>query len=109
MFVPFRYYIKSIGYPNASSVLIQAIDETELAMIKSIFHNIQKYLAWFFKCFEQAVAAKKLLNKRHIPSCICFGLTTDEGKLKAHAWVRCGDSFVTGRVNKTFTEILKVC
>lgn len=41
-----------------------------------------------------------MLNRRHVESTLLFGVSQSvEGKLSAHAWVKCGDKVVLGGGN----------
>ncbi|URW75166.1 lasso peptide biosynthesis B2 protein [Sphingomonas donggukensis] len=49
-------------------------------------------------CFQQAAAAKRMLNARRIPNALYLGAAVDPatGAMRAHAWVRVGAIGVTG-------------
>ena len=48
-------------------------------------------------CLGQALAARRLLQRRGVRSTLTLGLRRrDDGGLGAHAWVRVGDHTVTG-------------
>lgn len=56
---------------------------------------------WDSTCLVQVLAAQRMLQGRGIPGVFYIGATTarDEGEppgLRAHAWLKCGDSFITG-------------
>jgi hypothetical protein len=51
-----------------------------------------------FVCLPQAIAAKWMLRRRKLPSTLYLGLQRDdELKLTAHAWLRVGNTILTGR------------
>lgn len=51
------------------------------------------------KCYDQALVAKALLNQSGLPATLYFGLAKEgDNQLSAHAWVRCGNEIVTGKV-----------
>jgi hypothetical protein len=53
---------------------------------------------WESACLTQAVAAKLMLRRRGIASTLYLGVRVPEGRaLDAHAWLRAGDTIVTGR------------
>lgn len=60
---------------------------------------------WQSMCLVQALCARKLLNHKHLPCTIYFGVARGENEqLTAHAWLRCGNRVVTGgEVAKQFT------
>lgn len=55
---------------------------------------------WRYKCFEQAITARLMLEKRKIPNTLYLGVQNNNMKLKAHAWLRCGDDIITGSKGK---------
>jgi hypothetical protein len=60
---------------------------------------VSKYAPWRTKCLEQALAAKAMLRRRHIPNTMYLGVARgqhEESPLGAHAWVRTGTLHVTG-------------
>jgi hypothetical protein len=62
---------------------------------------ISKHTPWESKCLVQALAAQRMLKKRKINSTLYLGVKKDkENNLLAHAWLRCGEVFVTGEQEK---------
>lgn len=52
---------------------------------------------WESKCLVRALTAKRMLNRRGLPCTLYMGVQPDkEAGMTAHAWLRCGDTFVTG-------------
>ena len=52
---------------------------------------------WESKCLVRALAAQKLLVDKGIDSTLYLGCKEDENKkMVAHAWIRCGEAYVTG-------------
>lgn len=98
LFFPFK---KVAGWLGSA----QAADATELSMqqrvlVKQIDFAIrlcQRYAPWPTECYTTSLTAKKMLRRRKIGSVLYFGFGKDEqGKLKGHAWLRCGNMVVTG-------------
>ena len=49
------------------------------------------------KCLVRALTAQKLMSKKKIKTTLYLGCKPDEnGKIDAHAWLRCGEVYVTG-------------
>ncbi len=63
---------------------------------------LSRRLPWRSQCLEQALAAQMLLCRRKIPHTLYFGARLKEGRLEAHAWVRCGGRLVTGDIGEGF-------
>ncbi|MCA5963741.1 lasso peptide biosynthesis B2 protein [Blautia sp. RD014234] len=52
---------------------------------------------WESKCLVRALTAQKLLRRKKIATTLYLGCGLDEnGKMIAHAWLRCGKMYVTG-------------
>ena len=52
--------------------------------------------SWESKCLVRALTAQTLLRKKGIKTTLYLGCRLDEGKMVAHAWLRCGEKYVTG-------------
>ncbi len=64
---------------------------------KSI-ERANRLLPGHHKCLVQAIAANWMLKKRKVSNTVYFGVKSqsDDKKFTAHAWVRSGDTIVTG-------------
>ena len=49
------------------------------------------------RCYPEAITAKQMLRKRGIASTLYIGVRKETGKVNAHAWLRSGSIFVTGK------------
>jgi hypothetical protein len=62
-------------------------------------------LPWHPSCLRQAVAARRMLDRRRIPNALHLGVL-DASHDAAHAWVRVGEQVVVGgRRTRTFTTV----
>ncbi len=59
---------------------------------------VSRHTPWTSNCLPQAMAARRLLRSRRIPTTIYIGAKfhETETKLVAHAWCRSGSFYVTG-------------
>lgn len=63
---------------------------------------------WESKCLVRALTAQRLLRKKGIGSTMYLGCGLDEnGKMIAHAWLRCGKMYVTGGNGKEYAMVDK--
>jgi hypothetical protein len=96
--VPFRRLAAHLGDEMAES----PADDTEAqraaaAPIGRAVRTLGRRLPWMSQCLVQAVSATWMLQRRRIPSTLYFGVAKDSnGKVTAHAWVRCGTQVLTG-------------
>ena len=80
------------------------IQRIQLSIARSI-----KISFWRCNCYEQAFTAKILLKRKNIKSTIYFGVRKNfnENKTEGHAWLRVGQTIVTGQKTMfLFKEIL---
>ena len=65
-------------------------------------------IPWRSDCLLQAMAADRWLRRCGMQSEFFVGVAKDAGgKLKAHAWLRCGDAMVTGADDRNFTNLME--
>ena len=77
------------------------IMDIEIAIIRGV-----KYVFFSSRCFDQSLAATFMLKRRKITSTIYFGLNKKGEQLTAHAWVRCGEKIISGRLGyERFTAV----
>lgn len=77
------------------------IDPTQCNKAKRISHVIRiaaRYTPWDSNCFPQAIVARIVLGLYKIPYAMHLGVKRDpaDHALQAHAWVCCGQTYVTG-------------
>lgn len=51
---------------------------------------------WKSKCLVRALCARHLLHEKGITTTLYLGCGKENGRMSAHAWLRCGELFVTG-------------
>lgn len=72
-------------------------DSPVIREVQYAVSGISRHTPWQSRCLVQALAAKRLLKLYHLPCTLYMGVKKDEqGKMLAHAWLRCGDCLVTG-------------
>lgn len=62
---------------------------------------------WESKCLVRALTAQKLLKRKSIPSTLYLGCGMHDGKMVAHAWIRCGRMIVTGASEEEYAVVDK--
>lgn len=81
-------------------IQLNEIQRKQVQQIKTIVNGVSKRTPWESKCMVQALSSKWLLKHYAIPSTIYYGVIKDSsqpGKLKAHAWLKIGEEFVSGK------------
>ena len=69
------------------------------------------HVPWQSLCLAQALAAAAMLRRRCLPGTLYLGVAKGrDGKVQAHAWLRCGDDILTGgRSYQRFVVMLAYC
>lgn len=74
--------------PEHTPVLVKVHDAIQI---------MSQHTFWDSKCLVQAIAAMKMLARRHIESTLYMGTTRDDARrMIAHAWLRSGPYYITG-------------
>lgn len=110
LFLPFRMVKKFIGIPRSESPYDVDIEVYRSAKkVSWAVNQASKYTPWESKCLVKAITAQRMLKSQRIYSTIYLGVNKDEkNNMKAHAWLRCGEVFVTGGYGtRDFKEVAK--
>lgn len=103
---PFKNLAPELGQPNQSAA--HTMTDAQLKTAKEIGLVIRRIAPFLkCKCLAQAVAAQKLLTEKHIPSQLYLGVHKQEEMMKAHAWLKIDDLFITGKPgHSAFTKVI---
>lgn len=96
--IPLRWYSRFLVYSeNISPEHINCRFKTIQSIARAV-NRCSRHAPWKTKCLVDAVTAKLLLQWHGIPSTLFLGVNKDEEKkLVAHAWLKCGEIFITGK------------
>jgi Ca2+-dependent lipid-binding protein len=79
---------------------IRELDIEKYRYVKKVSYAVNQVCnktRWESKCLVRALTAQKLLKRKKLPSTLYLGCGRDEnGQMIAHAWIRCGQMYVTG-------------
>ena len=96
LYIPFAKLsqkIGTLGYETPFDTDYRNI----VRQIRTVVEAVCRHTPWESKCLVRALTAKKMLNRRGCPCTLYMGVKqTGDGKMDAHAWLRCGDMYVTG-------------
>lgn len=90
----FRHKWGILGEESANEA---TIDDYRFA--KKVAYSVNQVCSktkWESKCLVRALTAQKLLSEKGIDSTLYLGCKEENGKMIAHAWIRCGQAYVTG-------------
>jgi hypothetical protein len=97
--LPMRWYATRLGQQHAitptGSLPAHAHDVFKLS--RAIV-RCRKIIPGTNRCYIEAITAKILLKRRHMESTLYIGVKKENNKLTAHAWLRCGSIYVTGKL-----------
>jgi len=98
--IPLRWFTHLLGVNQLKNELEFDKDQLELVQIvKKNLRRCKKIVPWKVKCFEEAIAAKKVLQGLGISSTLYLGVNkSNKDELIAHAWLKNGSIFVTGEL-----------
>ena len=73
-------------------------DEKKIASkVAHYTRQLAKVVLFKSKCYDRALAVKKILNQKNIPSAISMGVkTSDQKGMEAHALIKCHDRCIIG-------------
>jgi len=96
--IPFRWLASRLGQQHGMSPIVD--NPEALAQIRRVawaIRVVSRATPWQSNCLAQALAGKWMLHRRRIASTLYLGVAKDaQGRLEAHAWLRSGDSILTG-------------
>jgi hypothetical protein len=99
---------------HAGVVALAALDDPSRATAECIGWAVQTAAGrtpWQSTCLVQVLAAQRMLHMRGIAGALYLGAMresgeNDEPSLSAHAWLKCGNEFITGeRGHERFTVV----
>ncbi|MGW8169150.1 MAG: lasso peptide biosynthesis B2 protein [Sulfurovaceae bacterium] len=84
----------------------------DIKALKTIGWAIERMslaVPWNSVCLDKALAAQRMLARRKIDGILYLGVAKKDdqsSEIKAHAWVCCGEHFITGRTeHEEFTVV----
>ncbi|MBU1660563.1 MAG: lasso peptide biosynthesis B2 protein [Chloroflexi bacterium] len=98
--LPFYWLSRRWGVPMFKELRYPHENREFLRQLAWAIRTASRYTPWKSNCLAQAIAAKTMLRRRGHTSTLYLGMTTPgshpEGKVEAHAWLRCGDTWICG-------------
>ena len=100
-FTPFKQLVAELEV-HRSAYEPPALNDEALADARRIGWAVSaaaRYTPWKCSCLVQVLAAQRMLDRRLLPGALYIGAAPGEDASKgldAHAWLKCGDTFITG-------------
>ena len=82
----------------------EGVPDASMAMAREVGWAVQtasRFTPWQSACLVQVLAAQRLLQKRGVGGSFYLGAVretepSEEAGMSAHAWLKCGNEFITG-------------
>ena len=100
--LPLRRITPYLGSHLLESKTIESPEKLKDARrISWAVRTMSRYTPWNSNCLAQAIAAKRMLQRRQIASTLYVGFSKQEANdFEGHAWLRCGPLYLTGGQNR---------
>jgi hypothetical protein len=106
LLLPFKFSlmaIKTKAYLNSQADLIT------LHRVRDAVSRANKLAIWKNICLTKSIAARFMLQRRHISSTMYLGLQFKNSKeLSAHAWLVSGEIQITPKGSQHYHEIIRI-
>lgn len=105
----FRRLEKYLGVRTRESNKHVTTEQYEYAdRVRSAINSVAPHTFWESNCFPCAITAKILLRQQDINSTLYLGVSfnSTQSEMKAHAWLRCGSTYITGGNGQTDYRII---
>jgi hypothetical protein len=110
--IPFRRIAQSLALGDENERVGRETSFDQLEAVRWSTAVLSVRLPWCRNCLAQAVAAKRYLNRKGIPSTLFLGVTTEAPQtggnleaIEAHAWIECDGRVLTGESDTEFQII----
>ncbi|CAI6036527.1 lasso peptide biosynthesis B2 protein [Cohnella sp. JJ-181] len=96
--LPYARYSRYLGRPMTESSLQEGgVCEALADRVSLAVRRAAKLSPLDTRCLVRAMAAMRMLRRRGVESTLYLGTAKDkDGRMIAHAWLRCGSRYVTG-------------
>ena len=106
--LPFSRLKLTFGKPMTETPHVHDLAQERLIRrISEAVRVMSRHTIWESQCLVQALAARKMLERRRMDSTLYLGTAKDkQGNLVAHAWLRSGPIYLTGdQERRLFTTV----
>lgn len=110
LLLPTERLYKNWGTRDLESAWAEPVETyRQAAAVSRIVNRVCDRTPWQSKCLVRALTAQRLLYRRGISTTLYMGCGVEEGKMVAHAWLRCGKIYVTGGDGSGYTTVARFC
>lgn len=95
--LPFRQISPFLGQlMEKTSYTCRDLEKARSLQVARAIRRVSRYLPMECTCLMQAITGSMILSSEGIPSTLYLGVNRSRAGLTAHAWLRCGDLYLTG-------------
>lgn len=106
--VPMEKAKKRFGIAGKESPKTDTPENILLGMrLSHVVDAVCSKVPWECKCLVRALTIRRLLKNRKIKSTMYLGIKRTDGKLDAHAWVRCAEFYLSGGKGEGYAVVEK--
>ena len=106
--LPKTVLLKQMGYRGEESSHQLPIEHLrQVARVSWVVNKICDKTPWQSKCLVRALTAQHILSWKKISSTLYLGVGKEDEKMIAHAWIRCGEYYVTGGDGSQYGMVAK--
>ena len=105
-FVPMNKLEHKLGRKGKESQQDMPVEKIRVVYMLAYYVNrTTDKMPWHKKCFARALTLQRLLKEQGISSTLYMGVGKEDGKMVAHAWLRCGTYYLTGGDGTGFAKV----
>jgi len=96
--IPLKWFNSILGeFKKERNTELNTIEIEKVLQVQKNIRRLKRAVPWRVKCFEEAITAKKILEKNGIESTLYLGVDKNlSNKMIAHAWLKRGSYFIAG-------------
>ena len=97
---------KMMGVKGEESKAEESTENIDYARLVAFHANrVTEHMPWEAKCLTRSLTIARLLKEKNIDSTIYMGVAKEEGRMKAHSWIRCGNIYLTDPMIGIFVPV----
>ena len=98
LYRPLKSFADKLGEQGEEEYSYSDNDIEMVNDVRDTVNRVCNNTPWKSECLVRVFVAKRMLYHRNVHSNAYLGVKKDkEGNLLAHAWIKCGDIFVSGK------------
>ena len=106
--IPAKYFRRTWGEEFKESSFEESEENIRFAKeVGYVVGMVSKRTKWQSACLIRALSAQRMIAKKNIKTTMYIGFTKTKDGDQAHAWLRCGNAYITGGTGDGFIVLTK--